>query len=164
MNFTHANGIVLHYEDTGGNRPAIVFANSLGTDFRIWDKVVAGLRPDYRIIRYDKRGIVVNRGLVTTNRRVFAIGDVIGGAQFTHIANYHAGIVLKRALFRLPVRVNPDIYPWVTLTAPEIAHVGPAQAAAQQTYERRYQAVYQRMYKQRKPLYQSSREITGYPS
>ncbi len=56
MNFTHANGIVLHYEDTGGNRPAIVFANSLGTDFRIWDKVVAGLRPDYRIIRYDKRG------------------------------------------------------------------------------------------------------------
>ena len=53
-------------------------------------------------IKYDKRGIQVSSGLVTSNSRVFAIGDVVGGPQFTHIANYHAGIVLRRALFRQP--------------------------------------------------------------
>jgi len=85
---------------------------------------VAGLNLEAAGIVYDRRGIKVNRGLVTSNRRVFAIGDVIGDAQFTHIANYHAGIVIRRSLFRAPARINPDIYPWVTFTDPEIAHVG----------------------------------------
>ncbi len=56
MDFLRANGVVLHFEDTGGDKPSMVFANSLGTDFRIWDKVAARLAHDYRIIRYDKRG------------------------------------------------------------------------------------------------------------
>ncbi len=75
-------------------------------------------------VKYDKRGIKVDRGLRTSNRRVFAIGDVAGGLQFTHVANYHAGIVVRRALFRLPARVNEAIVPWVTYTDPELAHVG----------------------------------------
>lgn len=85
---------------------------------------VAGLNLEAAGITHDRRGIKVNRGLVTSNRRVFAIGDVVGDAQFTHIANYHAGIVIRRSLFRAPARINPDIYPWVTFTDPEIAHVG----------------------------------------
>lgn len=85
---------------------------------------IAGLNLDAAGITYDRRGIKVSKGLVTSNRRVFAIGDVTGDAQFTHIANYHAGIVIRRSLFRLPARINPDIYPWVTFTDPEIAHVG----------------------------------------
>ena len=56
MAFTRVNGVVLHYEDTGGTKPALVFANSLGTDFRIWDAVAAKLAGSYRLIRYDKRG------------------------------------------------------------------------------------------------------------
>ena len=75
-------------------------------------------------IKYDKGGIKVDRGLKTSNRRVFAIGDVAGGLQFTHVANYHAGIVIRRFLFRLPAKVNNDIVPWVTYTEPELAHVG----------------------------------------
>jgi len=75
-------------------------------------------------IKHDKRGIAVNAGLVTSNARVFAIGDVTGGLQFTHVANYHAGIVIRRALFRLPAKVNNDTVPWVTFTEPELAHVG----------------------------------------
>jgi pyruvate/2-oxoglutarate dehydrogenase complex dihydrolipoamide dehydrogenase (E3) component len=67
---------------------------------------------------------------VTSNRRVFAIGDVTGGLQFTHVANYHAGIVARRALFRLPATVNNDIVPWVTYTDPELAHVGLSEAEA----------------------------------
>ena len=53
------------------------------------------------------RGIVVDKRLRTTNKRVYAIGDVTGGLQFTHVANYHAGLVVRHALFRLPVRVEP---------------------------------------------------------
>jgi pyruvate/2-oxoglutarate dehydrogenase complex dihydrolipoamide dehydrogenase (E3) component len=81
-------------------------------------------------IRYDKRGIKVNAGLRTSNRRVYAIGDVAGGLQFTHVANYHAGIVIRRALFRVPAKVDTSIIPWVTFTDPELAHVGLAEAEA----------------------------------
>ncbi len=91
---------------------------------------VASLNLEAASIKYDKRGIQVSKGLVTSNSRVFAIGDVIGGPQFTHVANYHAGIVLRRALFRLPATVDGDIIPWVTFTDPELAHVGLTEDAA----------------------------------
>jgi pyruvate/2-oxoglutarate dehydrogenase complex dihydrolipoamide dehydrogenase (E3) component len=81
-------------------------------------------------IRYDKRGIKVNAGLRTSNRRVYAIGDVAGGLQFTHVANYHAGIVIRRALFRIPAKVDTRIIPWVTFTDPELAHVGLSETEA----------------------------------
>lgn len=57
MAFARVNGVVLHYDDRGPRhgRP-VVFANSLGTDFRIWDEVVARLPASLRIVRYDKRG------------------------------------------------------------------------------------------------------------
>lgn len=97
---------------------------------------VAGLNLEAAGIKYDKRGIKVNRGLVTSNRRVFAIGDVTGGMQHTHVANYHAGIVIRRALFRLPAKVNAEIVPWVTFTDPEIAHIGLAEDAARRKYGR----------------------------
>ena len=75
-------------------------------------------------IKYDKHGIKVSRGLVTSNRKVYAIGDVIGGPQFTHVANYHAGIVIRRAVLRLSASVDHTTLPWVTFTDPELAHVG----------------------------------------
>lgn len=81
-------------------------------------------------IKYDRRGIQVNNSLVTSNSRVFAIGDVIGGPQFTHVATYHAGIVLRRALFRLPATVRETHLPRVTLTDPELAQVGLTEQAA----------------------------------
>ena len=101
--------------------------------------VAAGRKPnlgdlnlDAAKIKFDKRGITVDKGLRTSNRRVFAIGDVAGGLQFTHVANYHAGIVIRRALFRLPANVNNAIVPWVTFTEPELAHVGMTEAQARE--------------------------------
>ena len=85
---------------------------------------VSGLNLEAAAIKYDKSGIRVNKGLVTSNRRVFAIGDVTGGPPFTHVANYHAGIVIRRAVFRLGATVDNAIIPWVTFTEPELAHVG----------------------------------------
>ena len=81
-------------------------------------------------IKTNAKGIVVNAGLFTSNRRVYAVGDVNGGPKFTHAANYDAGIVVRRALFRLPVRVRPALIPRVTFTDPEVAQVGLTEAEA----------------------------------
>ncbi len=95
---------------------------------------IEGLDLEAAGIKVEPRGIVVNRGLATSNRRVFAIGDVTGAHQFTHVANYHAGIVIRRALFRLGAKVEEDVIPWVTYSDPELGHVGLTEATARQRY------------------------------
>ncbi len=85
---------------------------------------VDGLDLEKAGIAYTPKGIQVDDRLRTTNRRVFAIGDVAGGYQFTHMAGYHAGIVIKNALFRIPSKQDTRCVPWVTYTAPELAQVG----------------------------------------
>jgi len=69
-------------------------------------------------------GIAVDKRLRTTNRRVYAIGDVTGGPQFTHVSNYHAGLVIRNALFRLPTDRYAGTIPAVIYTDPELAQVG----------------------------------------
>jgi pyruvate/2-oxoglutarate dehydrogenase complex dihydrolipoamide dehydrogenase (E3) component len=83
-----------------------------------------GLNLDAAGIAHTAKGITVNRGMRTSNRRVYAIGDVAGGPQFTHAANYHAGLVIKNALFKLPAKADDRLIPRVTFTDPELAHVG----------------------------------------
>lgn len=75
-------------------------------------------------IAYTTRGVAVDKRLRTTNKNVFALGDVTGGYQFTHVANYHAGIAIKNILFKLPAKIDERAIPWITYTTPEIAHVG----------------------------------------
>ena len=94
---------------------------------------VAELKPENAGIKYGPKGIAVSQGLVTSNSKVYAIGDCIGGLQFTHVANYHAGIVIRRALFRLPAKVDPGVVPWVTFTDPELARVGLDETQARQS-------------------------------
>ncbi|MFZ1427236.1 MAG: FAD-dependent oxidoreductase [Geminicoccaceae bacterium] len=81
-------------------------------------------------IAHDAQGIKVDARLRTTNARVFAIGDVAGGMQFTHRANYQAGIVIRNALLRWPARASDRAIPRVTFTDPELASVGLSEAAA----------------------------------
>lgn len=85
---------------------------------------IADLGLDDAGITHDNKGIKVGKSLTTSNKKVYAIGDVTGGLQFTHVANYHAGIVIRKALFRLPVSADESTIPWVTFTDPELAHVG----------------------------------------
>ncbi len=59
-----------------------------------------------------------------TNKKVYAVGDAAGGLQFTHVAGYHAGVVIRSALFGLPSKARTDHIPWVTYTDPELAQVG----------------------------------------
>jgi pyruvate/2-oxoglutarate dehydrogenase complex dihydrolipoamide dehydrogenase (E3) component len=85
-------------------------------------------------IKYDPGGILVNSGLKTSNRRVYAIGDAANGPRFTHVANYHAGLVVRNALFRIPVRTDHLSIPWVTFTDPELAHVGLTEEGARKKH------------------------------
>ena len=84
-------------------------------------------------IAHGLNGIRVDARLRTTNKKVFAIGDVTGGYQFTHVATYHAGIVLRNALFRLPAKVDGGAIPWVTYTQPELAQVGQTEDQARES-------------------------------
>ena len=93
--------------------------------------VAAGRRPnvedldlDRAGIRYEPHGIDVDRRLRTTNKRVYAIGDVTIGPKSTHLATYHAELVVRHALFRQRVGVDPHTIPTVTHTDPELAQVG----------------------------------------
>ncbi|MGL4489385.1 MAG: dihydrolipoyl dehydrogenase family protein [Rhizobiaceae bacterium] len=81
-------------------------------------------------IKYERKGITVDAGLRTSNRKVYAIGDVAGSLQFTHVAGYHAGLVVRSILFRLPIKENRAIIPWATYTEPELSHVGLSEADA----------------------------------
>jgi len=99
--------------------------------------IAAGRRPTVEALDLEAagiastaKGITVDARLRTTNRRVFAIGDVAGGPQFTHVALYHAGIVIRNALFRIPAKVDYRALPWVTYTDPELAQVGLTEAEA----------------------------------
>ncbi len=87
-------------------------------------------------IDFDPSGIKVNARLRTSNRRVYAVGDVVGGYQFTHMAGHHAAIVIKNALFRLPAKVETRAVPWVTSTDPELAQGGLGEDAARRAHGR----------------------------
>ena len=92
---------------------------------------IAGLDLDKAGIRHEPAGITVSPKLRTSNSRVYAVGDVVAGApQFTHVASYHAGIVIRALLFRLSAKENRGIIPRVTFTDPELAHVGLTEADA----------------------------------
>jgi pyruvate/2-oxoglutarate dehydrogenase complex dihydrolipoamide dehydrogenase (E3) component len=85
-------------------------------------------------IAFDRSGIKVDAGLRSSNRRVYAIGDVAGGLQFTHVAGYHAGVVIRSMLFGLPAKAKSDHIPWATYTDPELAQVGLTEAQAREKY------------------------------
>jgi pyruvate/2-oxoglutarate dehydrogenase complex dihydrolipoamide dehydrogenase (E3) component len=91
----------------GGRRPAV---DGLGLD-------TAG-------IGHTESGITVDALLRTTNKGVYAIGDVTGAAQSTHGAARHADLVIRHALFRIPLKLDAAAVPRVTFTDPELAHVG----------------------------------------
>ena len=95
---------------------------------------VDGLDLDAAGVALDRGAVRTDAGMRTSNRRIFAIGDVSGGPQFTHAAAYQAGVVIKRALFYLPAKADPGLIPWATYTDPELAHVGLTEAMARERH------------------------------
>jgi pyruvate/2-oxoglutarate dehydrogenase complex dihydrolipoamide dehydrogenase (E3) component len=121
-----------------GGGPGVVLETGAGTIEGTHLLVAAGRRPNIEGLNLEAagiaataKGITVDKGLRTSNRKVFAIGDVAGGLQFTHVAGYHAGLVIRSALFGIPVTARgPESIPWATYTDPELAHVGLTEAEA----------------------------------
>ena len=75
-------------------------------------------------VAFDKDGVVVDDHLRTSNRRIFAAGDVCSRFKFTHAADALARIVIRNALFFGRARASALVIPWCTYTDPEVAHVG----------------------------------------
>ena len=104
--------------------------------------VATGRRPnlsaldlDAAGVRHDKDGVIVDDRLRSSNRRIHAIGDATGGPQFTHVANYHAGIVILAMLFRLPAKVDYAALPRAVFLDPELSQIGLTEAEARGHYQ-----------------------------
>lgn len=103
--------------------------------------VAAGRRPNTEGLGLDVAGVrrradgaLAGPDLRTSNRRIYLVGDAAGGPQFTHAANYHAGLVLRSTLFRLRARTAPELVPRVLFTDPELAVCGLDEAQARQRH------------------------------
>ncbi|MCB1341580.1 MAG: FAD-dependent oxidoreductase [Pseudooceanicola sp.] len=79
-------------------------------------------------------GIRTDAGLRTTNRHVYAIGDAAGGMMFTHLAGYHAGVVIRSILFGLPSKATTAHIPRATYTDPELAQIGLTETEARERH------------------------------
>ena len=119
--------IAAHCQTDAGNQCAIGSHVLIATGRRA---NVNGLNLEAAGVKYSPKGVDVDARLRTSNKRIFAIGDITGPYQFTHMAAYQAGIVIRNMLFKLPAKVDYSAVPWVTYTDPELAHVGMSEADA----------------------------------
>ncbi len=102
--------------------------------------VAAGRRPNFENLELEQAHVATANGAILvdrrlrskTNNRVFVVGDASGGPQYTHVAGYHAGVVIKNALFLLPSKTNYESVPRITYTDPELAHVGMSETQAKE--------------------------------
>ena len=103
--------------------------------------VAAGRKPNVAELNIEAAGIEMDGpflktddSLKTSNKKVYAIGDVNGRMQFTHAAGYQAGVIVRSALFGLPAKASHAHVPHATYTQPELAQVGLTEAAAKAEY------------------------------
>lgn len=96
--------------------------------------VVDGLNLEAAGVDYSPRGIKTDARLRTSNKRIYAIGDVAGGRQFTHVAGYHASILIRNILFKMPAKNNEHLAPRVTYCDPELAQIGLTEAQAKEQH------------------------------
>ena len=102
---------------------------------------VGRLNLDAAGIEISRTGINVDDNLLTSNKKVYAIGDVAGGMQFTHVAGYQAGVIIKSALFGLMSKAKSHHIPWTTYTDPELAQVGLSERQARDIYGAKLEVV-----------------------
>ena len=91
-----------------------------------------GLNLEAAGVDYTRGGITVKPNMRTSRRHIFAIGDVAGGPQFTHMAGHHASVVVREMLFRMAAKAETKTVPWVTYTDPELAQIGMTETAARE--------------------------------
>ncbi|WP_028573561.1 dihydrolipoyl dehydrogenase family protein [Desulfonatronovibrio hydrogenovorans] len=117
-----------------GRQKEILFKQANGDEKRVTAETILvalgrtpnteGLDLENAGVKFGPRGIQVDARLRTSQKHIFAAGDITGDYQFTHTAGYESGIVLANAIFRLPRKADYTIMPWCTYTDPELASVG----------------------------------------
>ena len=98
--------------------------------------IIEGLNLEAAGVTYTDKGIAVDAYLQTSTPNILAVGDVIGGYLFTHVAAYQAGVAVRNAL--VPIgkkKVDYHVVPWCTFTDPEVAHVGLTPEEAEQRHK-----------------------------
>jgi pyruvate/2-oxoglutarate dehydrogenase complex dihydrolipoamide dehydrogenase (E3) component len=135
----HLNSSVIAVQDLGDEREvaikkdenqSIVLKGEILLVAMGRDANVDGLGLKQIGVEFDKRGLKVDKRLRTSQKHIFAAGDVTGEYQFTHAAGYEGGIVLSNAIFHLPRQVDYTFLPWCTYTDPELASIGMNERAA----------------------------------
>ncbi len=96
--------------------------------------VLGDMGLDAAEVDHTEKGVTVDAHLRSSNRRVYAAGDAAGGLQFTHVASYHASLLVRQLVLALPASVSRAHIPWATYTDPELAQVGPTEAQAHKTW------------------------------
>ena len=134
------NTTVLRVGDLGREREVVV-KNAAGETVTLTGEAilvalgrtpnVAGLGLEAIGIPFNHTGLTVNRYLRTSHRHIYGAGDVIGGYQFTHVAGYEGGVVLRNAIFHLPKKADYTLVPWCTYTQPSLASIGLNEKRAQ---------------------------------
>ncbi|MBW2029257.1 MAG: FAD-dependent oxidoreductase [Deltaproteobacteria bacterium] len=129
----HLNSTVVRTKENGGRREVLIKdAEGKETTIGAETLLVAmgrvpnleGLGLDRIGVETHKKGIQVDARLRTTQKHIYAAGDVTGAYQFTHAAGYEGGIVISNAVFHLPRKADYTFMPWCTYTDPELASIG----------------------------------------
>jgi pyruvate/2-oxoglutarate dehydrogenase complex dihydrolipoamide dehydrogenase (E3) component len=129
----HLDTSVLGVKDLGTEREVII-KNQVGETKSLRaekilvamgrDPNVEGLKLEEIGVQFDRKGIKVDDRMRTSQKHIYAAGDVTGAFQFTHAAGYEGGIVVSNAIFHLPRKIDYTFLPWCTYTDPELASIG----------------------------------------
>jgi pyruvate/2-oxoglutarate dehydrogenase complex dihydrolipoamide dehydrogenase (E3) component len=139
-NVLRAEGVVFHLNATAirvddqGSEHQVLIRNGAGAEQMLQTErilVAMGRRPNLDGldledigVEFEGRDLHLDRRLRTSQRHIYAAGDVTGTYQFTHAAGYEGGIVISNAIFHLPRKVDYTFLPWCTYTDPELASIG----------------------------------------
>ncbi len=146
MHLLESEGIRFHLDTqvlslkAEGTEKEVVIRKGVGSETLRADTILvaagrtanlAGLGLEAISVKFDKKGLKVDRRLRTNHPHIFAAGDVTGSFLFTHAAGYEGGVVLRNAILRLPKKVDYTYLPWCTYTDPELASIGMNERRAQ---------------------------------
>jgi 3-oxoadipate enol-lactonase len=109
MRFARANGLVIHYlVDGPEGLPPLVFVNPLGCDLRVWGEVACILKPDFRVVCYDKRGHGLSESgpdraeMADYARDLAALLDVLGIGRAAIVGISIGGVIAQELLRQRP--------------------------------------------------------------
>lgn len=140
MNVLSSEGVIFHLNAASvrvsnlGNEREVIIKKGDGKEISLKAEMILiamGRRPnlegldiDAAGVAFDAKGVKVDARLRTTQKHIYAAGDITGAYQFTNAAGYEGGIVISNAVFHLPRKTDYTFLPWCTYTDPELASIG----------------------------------------